>query len=66
MPEGFRCRVVQRDAGHITFAIQANSYLRNVDGHTKTKGPFAFVDLTVMSDTTGTNAVWYLTESTAA
>ena len=61
---GFNCKVLSRD-GQVSFATQAGAIaLRNVDGHTKTKGAYAMVELTVAA--VGSSAVWYLSGSTAA
>lgn len=66
-PAGYRFRILQRDAAaQITFAPAVGAILRNVDGHTKTKGMHAIVELIVTSNSTGNNAVWYLTGSTGA
>ena len=66
-PAGYRFRILQRDAAaQITFVPAAGAILRNVDGHTKTKGMHAIVELIVTSNSSGNNAVWYLTGSTGA
>lgn len=66
-PAGYRFRILQRDAAaQITFVPAAGAILRNVDGHTKTKGMHAIVELIVTSNSAGNNAVWYLTGSTGA
>lgn len=67
LPAGFKCRILQRDApSQVTLAPEAGALLRNVDGHTKTKGQHALVDLVVTSNSAGNNAIYYMTGATAA
>jgi hypothetical protein len=67
LPAGFKCRVLQRDAAaQVTLTPEAGALLRNVDGHTKTKGQHAIVDLVITGNTTGTAAIYYMSGSTAA
>lgn len=64
---GFRLRVIQRDPGQVTFVGAAGAIgPRNPDGHTKTKGQWARVDLEVSANAGGSAAVWYLSGATAA
>lgn len=66
-PAGFKCKVLQRDApSQVTFSPDSGAILRNVNGHTKTKAAHAICDLFVASNTSGTNAIWYLSGDTAA
>lgn len=67
LPVGFHCKVLQRDAqSPVTFSPAAGAALRNVDGHTKTKGVHAICDLVVTANSSGTSAIWYLANNTAA
>lgn len=62
---GFRCRVLQRDIGQVTCVAAGAIAVRNVNGHTKTKGQYAIIDL-IVAGTSGANSVWYLSGDTAA
>lgn len=44
LPVGFRCRVLQKGAGQVTFAASGTT-IRNYDGQTKTAGQYAVVDI---------------------
>ncbi len=65
-PAGTIVRVLQRDAGQITFSAASGATLRNRSSHTKTAGQWAIVTLQVSINSGGAAAIWYLSGDTAA
>jgi hypothetical protein len=60
LPKGWNCLAWQGGAGQVTFSPASGATLRNRQGQTHTAGQYAMVSLMVMSNSTGTNAVYAL------
>lgn len=66
LPVGWVQTIIQGGAGPITFAAASGATLRHWANHTKTAGQYAEVTIRVVSNTSGTNAEYILSGSTAA
>lgn len=65
LPQGWNCLVWQGGAGQVLFSPASGATLRNRQGQTHTAGQYAMVSLMVMTNTSGTNAVYALGGDTA-
>lgn len=66
LPISFGCKVIQDAAGQVTFSAGSGATLHNRQGHTKTAGSRAQVELVVKTNTGGAAATYNLSGDTAA
>lgn len=65
LPVGFNVAWSQSGAGQLTFSPNSGGTMNNRQSHTKSAGQYAMGSLIVMTNTTGTNAMYNLSGDTA-